>query len=93
MSRQHLTWEAVCRRAGGRRHYNSMRQLHAFERRRALVRFWGDSGGRPGWQAAAARLLGVHRSTITRDVQTLLDELNRERRCPLCGHGYRPCHH
>jgi hypothetical protein len=82
-----VTFDEACRRAAGRRHYNSLRRLHALIRRSEVVRFWGESKGQAGWQARAARALGVHRSTVSRDVQALLDELNRGRPCPLCGRG------
>jgi hypothetical protein len=36
-------------------------------------------------QAEAARRLGVHRSTITRDMQALRGRSQAEKRCPLCG--------
>jgi hypothetical protein len=88
MSGQHsegLSWERICRRAGGRRHYNSVRQYCALQRRAEVARLWCASPDARRWQARAAQELGVHPSTISRDVQALLDELNRTRRCPLCG--------
>jgi len=37
---------------------------------------------------AQTKQLGVHRSTITRDVQAQFRELNENRKCPLCGSKY-----
>lgn len=85
-----MSWEQACRRAGGRRGYNAQRQFQAAYRRSQLVRFMGPQTGKGplghyGWQAAAARALGVSRSTICRDAAAL-DALWREgQRCPLCG--------
>ncbi len=79
--------EVAYRRASGRRHYNARRREQALARQlrfRALV-----PGGdltmllfRTGWQRRLAEALGVHPSTISRDVQRLFFE--RER-CPVCG--------
>ena len=59
----------VCRRAAGRRRYHARRQAAARARCRivfavALTPEWLKRGG----QARLARELGVHRSTISRDV-------------------------
>jgi len=54
-------------------------------RRHQVLDYWRKSQGRRGWQAEAAGALGVHRSTITRDMQELLALLHREEPCPLCG--------
>ncbi len=80
-----MTWDEVCRRAAGRRHYNSHRAFMATWRRHQVLDYWRKSQGRRGWQAEAAGALGVHRSTITRDMQELLALLHREEPCPLCG--------
>ncbi len=80
-----MTWDEVCRRAAGRRHYNAWRRVVAHDRQRRVLDYWRQSKGRRGWQAAAADALGVHRSTITRDMQALLALLHREEPCPLCG--------
>ena len=53
---------------------------------RPRVVAWRASKGRHGWQAQAAAALGVHRSTITRDVEAFLAPLNRDEPCPMCGH-------
>ncbi len=82
-----MTWEAICRRAGGRRHYNTWRRDLAFMRRGDVLKQWRASRGAPGWQAKAAVALGVHRSTITRDVEALRAEMRQGSPCPMCGHA------
>jgi len=80
-----MTWEQVCRRAAGRRHYNSYRQTLATLRRFQLVRFMyapctgKGAGGNYGWQSAAARALGVSRATICRDAARLEAEYRARR--------------
>src|SRR4051812_48296622 len=73
------THEAVCRRASGRRHYNAWRSFRACERRmhvaRLLRQYTQEGAPRHGAQARVARELGVHRSTVTRDVQALERDL------------------
>jgi len=77
-------FESVKRRAGGRRHYNSVRKLRAQVRKlEAGILFLKGMK-----KADIARQLGVHRSTITRDVQAQFRELNENRKCPLCGSKY-----
>ena len=58
-------FEIVKRRAGGRRHYNSVRKLRAQVRKMeaGILLLKGMK------KADIAKQLGVHRSTITRDVQ------------------------
>ncbi len=82
-----MTWEAICWRAGGRRHYNTWRRDLAFMRRGDVLAYWRVSRGAPGWQAKAAAALGVHRSTITRDVEALRAEMRLGSPCPMCGHA------
>jgi DNA-binding NarL/FixJ family response regulator len=69
------TPEEAARRAGGRRHYNDLRQLAALLRGLEVARL-AALGYR---QAAIARELGVHRSTVCRDVAKLLDGRSRLR--------------
>ncbi len=80
-----MTWDQLCRRTGGRRHYNSWRQTMALLRQRKVINYWRESRDRHGWQAEAAMALGVHRSTITRGVRTLLAMVHKGEPCPLCG--------
>jgi hypothetical protein len=82
-------WETVCRRAAGRNAYNSRRRLLQEFRRFELVRAADRLRGRSLWargaQSELAAMLGVSRSTISRDVKALLAEVNTGRPCPLCG--------
>ena len=62
-------FDAVCKRAAGRRRYNAKRRAEAKERYLQVVEAIMPTGGRKrGTQAQLARVLGVHRSTICRDV-------------------------
>jgi transcriptional antiterminator len=69
---QALTWEQICKRAGGRRKYNRYRQANAFWRRLEIDLYLQCYGYEPGILAELARYYQVHRSTITRDVQRIL---------------------
>lgn len=60
--------ETVCKRAGGRRHYNSWRQFCALERRVRVEELLHELGSKRGSQKKIAALLGVSESTISRDV-------------------------
>jgi hypothetical protein len=71
VSNTRLTWDEVCRRAGGRRRYNKMRQVRAFKRLMMVKSLCLGYGTGYGSQARIARELGVHRSTICRDFQLL----------------------
>jgi hypothetical protein len=53
-------------RAGGRRRYNAERKRAQAQRRRIVASLIDDE-----YQADIARLLGVHRSTICRDVAAI----------------------
>ncbi len=78
--------DAVYRFIGGRRRYNSVRQFQALMRRREVVELL-----RKGLkQAEIARRLGVHPSTISRDVSSLLKLARSDRVCPCCGQTYSP---
>ncbi|MCY2987728.1 MAG: hypothetical protein NTY19_07680 [Planctomycetota bacterium] len=72
-------WVAACKRAGWRRHYNSVRQSRADVRRSKAIKLWMKLvfSGVHGAGAKVARLYGVSRSTISRDVRYLhlLDEI------------------
>ncbi len=65
-----MTWDEVCRRAGGRRRYNYGRRVRAMLRRKKV----GELMNQLGWfttgiPAQVARLLGVSRSTVCRDLR------------------------
>lgn len=69
-----VDWQLACRRAGGRRGDNAWRQMQALLRQRQMVNLLHrlDLGlTTRGAQSELARLLGVHRSTIHRDLATL----------------------
>lgn len=63
-----LTFDELCRRAGGRRRYNAQRGRDAMIRRRKLLALLGEVGLT---QRAMARKLEVSPATITRDMQLL----------------------
>jgi DeoR/GlpR family transcriptional regulator of sugar metabolism len=74
--------------AGGRRHYNSIRQIRAELRRIEIVCFLAESGMSllvRGTQRALARQFAVSESTISRDLVGILAERDPSRRCPFCG--------
>jgi hypothetical protein len=81
-------WETVCKRARGRANYNSVRRLQAQLRRREVLHLWWQWRDKPGLQTLIAAHLGVHKSTICRDVQRLFPLMTE---CPTCG-GFRPQH-
>jgi hypothetical protein len=77
------SWDEVCRRAAGRRHYNSWRQAVRQLRRLQVVRLLARYPlTRRGTVRGIARELGVSPATISRDIQALLTEYGR---CPQCG--------
>ena len=69
---EHVRFDEACRRANGRRHYNVQSQLKAEQRRGRVAELLTVYGYGYGAQAAIARRLGVHRSTVCRDVHELL---------------------
>ena len=80
--------DVVNRRAGGRRHHNAVRQFRAHLRRNKLVDVLAAERLSPferGTQANLSRLLKVSRSTISRDVATLMNEMREREECPICG--------
>jgi hypothetical protein len=77
-------FNVVCKRAAGRRRYNTKRRAEARERYLQVVEAIMPTGGcKRGTQAQLARVLGVHRSTICRDVakwrRLLLEVMRRYR--------------
>jgi hypothetical protein len=76
-------WQTVCARAAARRKYNSLRRLRAEERRRQVLELalqLGDLGR--GAQTMIAVVLGVHRSTVSKDLKRIMP---LARPCPSCG--------
>ncbi len=69
---------------GGRRHVNAIRKQRALNRRWRLIHAWRRDPSLS--KADMARRFGVHRSTITRDIQALKRDWQRSHTCPLCGH-------
>jgi hypothetical protein len=69
-----LTQEQVNRRAGGRRHYNSIRAFKRSLRRMEIIRWWQDNGGLTDWgtQRRLAAKWAVSPATICRDVSAIL---------------------
>ena len=65
--------EAAARRAGGRRHYNQIRQQQALRRRLQVAKLVALGYT----QTAIAQELQVHRSTITRNLQRLQEQTLR----------------
>ena len=75
VAKKPLTFDEVCRRAGGRRRYNAQRRAEMFVRRIIILgRIPRDPGCmQRGWCAALAREFGVSRATISRDIWAVLD--------------------
>lgn len=71
-----MNWEAVCKRAGGRRHYNAQRTFRALERRLRVSELLLELGSKRGVQKIVANRLGVSESTISRDVNRRCEELS-----------------
>ena len=91
--RQPTSDEAAWRRASGRRHVNAWRKFKAVVRQREVARLLladGRSMFDRGVQSDIAKRLGVHRSTVHRDIWALIAEANTRRVCPLCGTRIAP---
>ncbi len=88
----HLTWDEVCRRAGGRRRYNKLQQDRVWERLTKVEDLRLTYGTGYGIQSRIACELGVSCSTICRDFQLLAagerGDLFPDRRRPSCGMTY-----
>jgi hypothetical protein len=77
------SWDEVCRRHAARRRWNAVRRVLRETRRQRVRELVLELGGlQRGVQAAIARMLGVHRSVISKDLKALwpLAEV-----CPTCG--------
>src|SRR3712207_243308 len=76
------------RRAGGRRAYNARRQSMALYTQMWLMEIVArnriDVWKRKGAQKSLARALVVSKSTIGRDIKTILSEYQLGKPCPLC---------
>ena len=80
---QPQTREEFYKRASGRRHYNSMRQFKARERRLEVCELFFRLGfNKWGVRAEIADRLGVSEATVSRDVKAVLAEFYP---CPRCG--------
>jgi hypothetical protein len=76
-------WEEVCRRAAARRRWNAVRRVVAADRRRQVLELVLALGGlERGAQSRIAAALGVHRSTVCKDLRRLLPLATP---CPTCG--------
>ena len=64
-------WNAICRRAGGRRRYSQVRRIQAELRLTRVPRLLMEVGHRYGYQASAAKRLCVSRSTVCGDIARL----------------------
>jgi hypothetical protein len=77
------SWEEVCRRHAARRRWNAVRRVVAEDRRRQVLELVLALGGlQRGTQSRIAAALGVHRSTICKDLRRLLPLATS---CPTCG--------
>jgi DNA-binding CsgD family transcriptional regulator len=74
-----IAWDRVCRRAGGRRHLNAVRQFKAQRRRVEVAQLLAQAYT----TREMARQLGVSRWTIQRDVKALLHPAHLPD-CPAC---------
>jgi hypothetical protein len=80
---QPRSWEEVCRRHAARRRWNAVRRVVAEDRRRQVLELVLALGGlQRGTQSRIAAALGVHRSTICKDLRRLLPLATP---CPTCG--------
>src|ERR1700683_1124237 len=70
-------------RAAGRRLYNGVRHAQAMVRAGEVIRLLNERGFGRGVQAQIARELGVHRSTVSRDVMRALSPDGQP--CRTCG--------
>ena len=82
MSWHAADWDALCRRASGRRRYNSIRRLRAEVRRVQIAEHLRRHGRHHGVQKLLAERFGVSAATISRDLKTLGASFSR---CPACG--------
>ena len=74
-------WETVCKRARGRANYNARRRLAARLRQREVLVLLARFGWKYGVQSLIAAHLGVHKSTICRDLATMMPLTKECRTC------------
>jgi hypothetical protein len=79
---QPVSQEEAYKRVRGRTRWNACRRRLARARQRQVLHLWLRWGGKPGTASLIAAHLGVHRSTIARDLRALG---LRSQRCPTCG--------
>jgi hypothetical protein len=80
-----LSQDEIARRASGRRHYTSVRQFKAVHRRGQVATLLAAGVSS---RADIAGRLGVHPSTISRDIAALLGA--QPDACPTCGRPFVP---
>lgn len=67
-----LSFNQICKRAGGRRRYNRQREIAKDARRKEVERLLAVYGHKTaGVQARIARELGVSEATVSRDAQSI----------------------
>jgi hypothetical protein len=82
-----LSQEELERRASGRRHYNSLRHFKALLRRCQVATLLASGVSS---RVDMAAQLGVHPSTILRDIIALLGA--QAGACPTCGRPFVPAY-
>jgi hypothetical protein len=78
---QPTDWDTVCRRARGRANYNAKKRLAARLRQREVLQLLARFGWKYGVQSTIAAHLGVHKSTICRDLATIMPLTKECRTC------------
>ncbi len=76
------SWDEICKRAAGRKHYNSVRRQQATLRRYEIREHLRKDGGYHGLQKALAAQYKVSRATISKDVKAITQSALR---CAACG--------
>lgn len=67
-----LSFDQICKRAGGRRRYNHQREIAKDARRKEVERLLDEYGHKTtGVQARIAHELGVSEATVSRDAQSI----------------------
>lgn len=79
----HISTAEAHRRASGRRKYNALRQFNGDLRRVVVGRLLTEYGFVRGTNARIAKDLGVHASTVTRDLRRILNP-DDGKKCSTC---------